>query len=103
MKNRIDPLITISIEEYNELIEFRDSFKKAFDEKKTILFNDSWFPGHTGYAVNKFTIVNQDKLIDDLKNSIDRVKAEKERFRIENFELKEQISKLKKRWYHFKY
>ena len=66
----MEHLITISLKEYNEIKDITENLLKAFDEKKTILFHDSFFPGHAGYPIHRFTVVNTDIFMDDLRNKI---------------------------------
>jgi hypothetical protein len=95
----MEHLITISLAEYNEIKDIKHNFQKAFDEKKTILFHDSYFPGHSGYPVHKFTIVNTDTFIDDLRNKISELQKENSKISNELYELKEKERKRKKWWF----
>jgi hypothetical protein len=91
--------IIISLEKYNELIEINDKFQKAFDENKTILFHDSYFGGHSGYRTNKYTIVNTDTFMDDLRNKIKELNDNYNAVDNELYKLKTKLRM--KKWYNF--
>lgn len=94
----MEHLITISLAEYNEIKDIKSNFIKAFDEKKTIVFHDSYFSGPSGYPIHKFTVVNNDEFANDLLAKIQRIEKENSDLWNENYKLKEQINK-KKSWF----
>ena len=95
----MEHLITITLNEYNEIKDIKNNFQKAFDEKKTVLFHDSYFPGHSGYPVHRFTIVNTDTFMDDLRNKISELQKENSKMSNELYELKEKERERKKSWF----
>lgn len=94
----MEHLITISLAEYNEIKDIKNNFIKAFNEKKTIVFHDSYFSGPSGYPKHKFTVVNNDEFANDLLNKINGLEKENNDLWSENCKLKEQINK-KKSWF----
>lgn len=68
--------IIISLDEYNSLIKIRDEVNTAFNAKKTIVFHDSYFPGHSGYPVHRFSVVSNDDFAKDLQNKIERIERD---------------------------
>lgn len=70
----MEPQVIISIHEYNRLKKVDQEFKNAFDEKRIIMHHRSYFPGHAGYAVNDYRIVNETDVIAGLNEDLRQVR-----------------------------
>lgn len=88
--------VIISLKEYNELLKLKHDFNVAYRNGKTILFHESYFPGHAGYKVNTFLIINPTDLIKDLHAKLNEQQNEIKELKTENNKLL--ISK-KRRWW----
>jgi hypothetical protein len=93
MAIKMEPLITIQLKEYKELMEIKNTFQKAFDENKTIIYHDSYFTGHSGFPVHKFTIVNLDSMTEYLVSEFYELKKINSELNKELNELKEDRKK----------
>lgn len=92
------PLITIPKSEYDELISIKEKFVLDFNEKKLILFHDSFFTGGMGaYTKHNYSIVNESEILKSLNEELNNVVAERDNYKESNSKLQE----IHKRWYEY--
>jgi len=97
-KSKNEPLITILKWEYDELISIKEKFVLDFNEKKTILFHDSFFVGGMGaYTKHNYSIVNESEIIKSLSEELEAITKEKDALMQSNSKLQE----LHKKWYEY--
>jgi len=88
--------ILISLKEYNEIKDIKNSFKKAFDEKKIIIHRGEcrYYIGHSEY---EYHIVNQDDVVSELRKEIIDLQNQRNNLKNEVWRLEDKLNT--KKWW----
>jgi len=90
--------VIIPISEYDELLDIKKTFVKAFDEKSLIMRYRTWNCGPGGPA-KEFTLVNHSDVIETLNEQVRLFHDRNNQLYIELRDLKEKCEN--KKWYQF--
>ena len=90
--------VIIPLDEYNNLIETKEQFLKAFEEKDATIFRDVHF-GIFG-TTSTFKVITNNAFSRELLNSMKKYQEEIQELRKENAQLKEKSLNNKKfKWF----
>ena len=90
--------VIISADEYNNLIETKEQFLKAFEEKNATIFIDSYSSIY--WKSPTFKVITNDEFSKELIKSIQKHREEIQELRNENAGLREKLLNNKKfKWF----
>ena len=93
------PLITIPLQEYNELVRINSELKSVFDNKKTVLYLRQFYSGPSGYPANEYSIANESELVEKLNKELKEAREINNEYYNSNYKLQDVIRN--KRWWHY--
>ena len=90
--------VIIPISEYNELLEIKKTFVKAFEDKQPIV-RFRWWNSGPGGPIHEYTLINAPDELLSLKKELDESIIKSQTLSNELYELKRKFRN--KMWYEF--